>query len=190
MARRFHEQNLWLIDERLTFHSFVSSDKPLSSLGDHLASESAKRPDLFIFDRKIVFAEDEQPLKSLVVIEFKRPQRDDYTMGNNPLTQSLDLVADIRAGTFKNDKGRPIAIANVDIPAFCYLVCDITPSLKRVLRQMDAQPLPDGQGYYNFHKEYKAYYEVMDYGKLLRDAQKRNRVFFEKLNIMTNYQPG
>jgi hypothetical protein len=28
------------------------------------------------------------------------------------------------------------------------------------------------------------YYEVMDYNKLLRDAEKRNRIFFDKLNII------
>ncbi|MDJ1638196.1 hypothetical protein [Rhizobium rhizogenes] len=28
------------------------------------------------------------------------------------------------------------------------------------------------------------YYEVIDYGKLLADAKRRNRVFFDRLNLM------
>lgn len=108
-------------------------------------------------------------------------------MDDNPIIQCLDMVADIRSGAFKNDSGRPIPLAGQDIPAFCYVICDITPSLQRVLRQMDAQQLPDGHGYYNFHKSNRAYYEVIDYDKLLRDAQKRNRIFFEKLNLMSNH---
>jgi hypothetical protein len=28
----FEQQNLWIIDERLTFHYFLSSDQPLSTI--------------------------------------------------------------------------------------------------------------------------------------------------------------
>jgi hypothetical protein len=52
-----------------------------------MAIESEKRPDLFIFDRRVIFSEDEAPLKSLVLIEFKKPQRDDYTLDDNPVVR-------------------------------------------------------------------------------------------------------
>lgn len=44
----YSQQNLWMLDERLTFHSFIASDKPLNS---HTSFEcdSSKRPDLFIW---------------------------------------------------------------------------------------------------------------------------------------------
>jgi hypothetical protein len=87
----YSQQNLWLIDERLTYHSFIASDKRLDALPDEIQSDSAKRADLLIFDRKIVFADGEQPINSIVTVEFKRPQRDDYTTDDNPLTQSFDL---------------------------------------------------------------------------------------------------
>ena len=51
---------------------------------------------------------------------------------------------------------------------------------------MDAESTPDGQGYYGYHRRRSTYYGVIDYNKLLRDAQKRNRVFFERLNILGN----
>lgn len=178
----YGEQNLWIIDERLTYHSFIASDKSLTSLST-VESSSAKRGDLVIFDQKILFAEGEHPVNSITVVEFKRPQRDDYTAQNNPLLQCLELVDDIRTSKFKGANGRPIPVSNENIPAVCHVVCDITPSLRKALKAFDATPTPDGQGYYGYHQQYGAYYEVIDYSKLLRDAKKRNRIFFEKLNF-------
>jgi hypothetical protein len=143
---------------------------------------SAKRPDLFIYDRKLIYGEGDQPISSIIVVEFKRPERDDYTQDDNPVLQSLELVELIRDGKW----GRKISVSNERIPAFCYVISDITPSLKKVLGAVDAIPTPDNQGYYGFHKTYAAYYEVMDYNKLLGDAKKRNRIFFDKLNLLNN----
>jgi hypothetical protein len=177
-----HEQNLWMIDERLTFHSFIASDKRLSSL-DRLEVESERRPDLLIFDEKIVFTEGEHPIGSIVTIEFKRPGRDDYTTSDNPIIQSFKLIEDIRSGHFKV-RGRNVAVANPRVPARAYCICDITPTLAQALKDMDASATPDNQGYYGFHRRYSIYYEVIDYSKLLSDAQKRNRIFFDKLNLI------
>jgi hypothetical protein len=181
----YYQQNLWLLDERLTYYSFVSSDKPLASL-EPLENDSSKRPDLFIFDRKIAFTEGEQPITSIMVVEFKRPQRDDYKGDDNPLTQSFEMITEIRSGKFKDHRGRPISVAGDKIPASCYVICDLTPSLQKVLLNLDAEITPDKQGYYGYHKRLGVFYEVIDYNKLLRDAQKRNRIFFEKLNILGN----
>jgi hypothetical protein len=43
----YHEQNLWIIDEGLTFHSYIASDKQLNT-HESFESESEQRPDLFI----------------------------------------------------------------------------------------------------------------------------------------------
>jgi hypothetical protein len=179
----YHEQNLWMIDERLTYHTFLASDKQLRSL-ENPESDSQKRPDLFIYDQKLVYGEGDHPINSITILEFKRPERDDYSQDDNPVIQSLELVDSIRSGEFKDSKGRRISVANEKIPAFCYVISDITPTLKRVLKTIDATPTPDNQGYYGFHKTYAAYYEVIDYNKLLGDAKKRNRIFFDKLNVL------
>jgi len=181
----YHNLNLWLIDERLTYHSFVASDVAFSSMGQ-FDSGSDDRPDLFIFDRKLAFAEGEQPISSVVVVEFKRPQRNDYKIGDNPLLQSFQMVEQMRAGTFTDHKGRPVSTTNDKIPAFCYVICDVTPTLRRALEAFDATVMPDNQGYYGFQRHFGAYYEVIDYNKLLRDARRRNRIFFDKLNILGN----
>jgi hypothetical protein len=179
-----HEQNLWMIDERLTFHTFCASDKPLRTL-ERLDVDSSKRGDLVIFDEKIIFSEGDHPINCITTVEFKRPGRDDYTASDNPAMQSIRLIEDIRSGTFKV-KGRPISVSNQNIPAISYSICDLTPTLRQALKDMDAFVTPDNQGYYGFHRGYGVYYEVMDYDKLLRDAQKRNKIFFDKLNVLGN----
>lgn len=182
----YSQHNLWMIDERLTYHWFLSSDKPLKKL-DEFQSTSSLRPDLFIFDRKITFSEGEegqQPVNSLVVVEFKRPQRDDYSDQENPLQQVLDQIRDIRKGQVKDEKGRPIVLAYDKVPTFAYIICDVTPSLRQVLVDRDATGTPDGLSYYGYHKNHSVYFEVIDYTKLLTDAKKRNRVFFDKLNMI------
>ena len=173
-----------MIDERLTYHSLIASDKQLRSI-ELLKTNSAKRGDIVIFDEKIIFADVdpvEHPINSITTIEFKRPGRDDYTMGDNPLEQALDLIEDIRNAKFQV-KGRPVSAANSLIPASAYIVCDVTPSMQKVLRRYDAFATPDKQGYYGFHRDYNVYYEVIGYNKMLRDAKKRNRIFFERLNL-------
>ena len=39
------------------------------------------------------------------------------------------------------------------------------------------------QGFYGFHKNYGIYFEVIDYNTVVRDRRRRNRIFFEKLNV-------
>ena len=178
---RFEQQNLWILDERLTYHSFLASDLRLDQLS-HLESESASRPDILIFDKPLIFSDDSQPLSSMIVVEFKRPDRTDYR-AEDPVTQVYRMVRDVRAGKVKDHNGRMIRPANNQIPAYCYIVCDLTPELETRIQNMSAFRTPDNMGYYGFNQELHAYYEVISYTKLLADAQKRNRVLFDRLNI-------
>lgn len=188
----YHEQNLWILDERLAFHSFISSDKPLGGIQSRLQSTSKLRPDLLIFDEKIIFSDDkldDHPINSIIVVEFKKPGRNDYSANDNPIRQSLKLIQKIREGKFLVD-GRPVTVANDKIPATAYAVCDLTPTLRNALNEFDAFVTPDGQGYYGFQRTFGMYYEVVSYDKLLRDAEKRNRIFFDKLNILGGLSTG
>jgi len=147
------------------------------------------RPDLFIFDEKIIFSDtkpDEHPINSITIVEFKKPGRDNYTASDNPVMQSFKLVEQIRASKFIRN-GRPVSVANDHIPATVYAVCDLTDSLRTSMKDLDADVTPDNQGYYGFHRGYRVFYEVIDYNKLLRDAEKRNKIFFDKLNILGGF---
>src|SRR3546814_15005692 len=83
-----------MIDERLTFHSFISSDKRNKSLRV-LESSDIQRGDIVIFDEKIIFSDDtpdDKPLNSIVVIEFKQPGRSKYKEGENPVLQAANVI--------------------------------------------------------------------------------------------------
>jgi hypothetical protein len=179
----FEQQNLWIIDERLTFHSFLSSDVRLDQTPP-LENDSASRPDLLIFNHPLAFSEDTEPLQSMVVVEFKKPDRS-ACQDEDPVTQVYRMVREIRDGKKKDRQGRYIRPANQNIPAYCYIICDLTPPVEIRIQNMGARRTPDNLGYYGFNEALNAYYEVISYTKLLSDAQKRNRVLFDKLNLPT-----
>ena len=142
-----------------------------------------------IFDEKIVYAPEEStslhPLSSLIVIEFKQPGRKQYKSDENPVSQAAKVINAIRDGSYKH-RGRSIPIANANVPGTIFVVADLEPRLRNILTDFGATETPDKQGYYGYHPNYKVYYEVIDYNKLLSDAVKRNRVFFDKLNLVSN----
>jgi hypothetical protein len=99
--------------------------------------------------------------------------------------QAAKVINAIREGKYKHN-GRAIPIASADIPATIFVVADLTPKLRQVLIDFNATMTPDKQGFYGYHANHKVYYEVMDYTKMLSDATKRNRIFFDKLNLVDN----
>src|SRR5206468_2894735 len=120
----YEQQNLWIIDERLSYHHFLGSDMPLSNM-PLLANDSQSRPDILIFDRALSFAEDSGALNSLVIVEFKKPDRSDYSK-EDPVDQVYRLIREIKGGHFKDRNGREIKVQSDRIPAYAYIVCDTT----------------------------------------------------------------
>lgn len=182
--------NLWLIDERLAFHDFLASDKPLSSM-PIVQSGDAKEPDIValnVFDAPLLVAEGQRlPLASIVVVEIKRPMRNDAAGGEDkdPIEQALGYLDRIRAGQTQTASGRPIPRSD-EIPGFCYVVCDITPTVEKRCKLAQLTVTSDRQGYFGYNPNYKAYIEVLSYDRLLNGARERNRAFFDKLGLPTN----
>lgn len=179
----FEDQNLWLIDERLSFHTFLTSDKPLNSISG-LESESAERPDLLIFNNPITFIEGEDsPFNSVVIVEFKRPMRDNYDPEkDNPIEQLYDYVDKIRKGKQITRKGRRYPI-NDDTWFYTYLVCDINDKIEKWASYAQLSKTHDGLGYYGYNKDLKCMIEILTFDQVLSNAKKRNRVLFNKLGI-------
>ncbi|MBI3151247.1 MAG: hypothetical protein HYZ21_03890, partial [Chloroflexi bacterium] len=72
----YEQQNLWIIDEKLSFHRYLSSDLPLKDI-KVVDADYDQRPDLlFFYDRPIAVVEG-KPKDSVTIFEFKRPMRDD-----------------------------------------------------------------------------------------------------------------
>lgn len=170
----YNQHNLWLLDEKLSFTEYISSDKPLNSRDE--------RPDLLIFDNKIVVREGDTASNPIIVFEFKKPQRTEYAEDENPLKQIADYVKKVREGNFKDIEGRNI-YATDNTPAFGFLVCDLTEKIKGFCNEYGLVESPDMKGYFGFHSIFKIYYQVISFDKLVEDAELRNKIFFKHLGI-------
>lgn len=180
----FEDHNLWLIDERLAFHVFLSSDQQIRQ-AKTLDSESKREPDIMIFDRTFALTDTlEIPFSSITLIEFKKPQRNDYSETENPFVQVADYIHQIKAGKARRLDGRPIPIPS-NLPFYSYIICDVTPRLKEWAHHFELQETPDGLGFFGYKRHYNSYFEVISYEKLIADAQKRNKAFFHKLGLPT-----
>lgn len=172
--------NLWLIDEKLSYHYYLASDKKIKSM-DPIQSASKNEPDIAIFDSPFAFTdESEQPFRNVTIIEFKRPGRESYGDSENPIQQVIEYMDDFTNGKIKTKDGLTID-GNSNIRFFCYILCDISEKLKKYIKQYDFQETPDGQGYYFYSKNYNAYMEIVPYNKMIRDSKKRNKILFDKL---------
>lgn len=183
-----HEkQNLWLIDERLTYHSFLASDKRFDQI-DHIEVDDDDRSDLLIYTDAFAFVDKEERPKysSFTIVEFKKPQRDDYKdfdEEENPFEQTEKYIKRLREGKVKDRTGRMIAV-DKGTAFYVHIVCDISKKLEAILEDREFVRTPDGMGYYRFKSQYySAYIEVIPFEKVLHDAKLRNRILFEKLNI-------
>ncbi len=175
----YENHNLWLIDEKLSFCQYISSDKPFDN------SQKEERTDLLVLDSPVVVAESKNTgvaYDSIMIFELKRPMRDDYDMEDNPVTQLLDYAKKIKDGNAKDSYHRPIK-ASDNTQFYLYAVCDILPSLERVLDSMSFTRTPDDLGAYLYNGKMHAFIEIISYDKVRNDSEKRNKVLFDKLGI-------
>lgn len=185
------KQNLWLLDERLSYHSYLASDKQFSSMeGVEVTENPDDRPDLFILNNAFAFSGDKDaPYQSISIVEFKKPERDNYVDNDdkkNPLDQVEKYVEDMLGGKIKNRKGKTILI-DKSTPFYIYVVCDLTPSLTKILERRDFRRTPDGLGYYAYRNtRYNGFVIFLSYEKVKADARKRNQILFDKLGLPDN----
>ncbi len=174
----YEQQNLWLIDEKLSFHRRLASDIYLNR---------KSRPDILIDMPSIWIDNEKRPYQNIVIIEFKRPNRDDYSSNekSNPYSEVLKSIDQLKSNRAK-ENGKIIEI-DTNCRFFCYIIADTTPTLqKHVINHYDFKPMTDRIGFYHYHEALKAYFEIIPYSKLLQDAQDRNRVLFAKLKLPEN----
>ncbi len=180
------QQNLWLIDEKLAYHFFLASEKALKQV-EPANSDGNKKPDIIIFNRPFAFVDEDAPYGSVVIVEFKRPGRDDYSdhdLERNPIAQVYNYIDLIRKGEAKDKDGQELATQK-NVPFYGYIIADMTKSLRRLAGIAMLTRTPDNMGYYGYNQNYDAYIEIISYQKLVADAQKRNQILFRKLNLPT-----
>jgi len=179
----YNSNNLWIIDERLVFHNYLASDKTINSM-PITDDKSNRRPDicsLRVYENPLLISEKQTlPLASITIIEIKRPMRNDSK--DNPIKQALTYLKKIREGNVETANGRLIP-ESANIPGFCYVISDLTPSIKEQCELFSLDVSSDYMGYFGYIKHYKAFVEVISYDKLINTAKERNRAFFEKLGL-------
>lgn len=175
----FDAHNLWMLDERLNFSAYISSEKPINKA-------NGDRTDITIFNNRVAFRGENEASNPITIFEFKKPQRDDFanpSSKDDPVQQIVRYVNQIRDGKFKTPKNRDILV-NTNTPFYGYVVCDLTKKVADWLeREKDFTPMPDGLGWFRWFGNINLYIEVLSWTKLLRDAEMRNKVFFNKLGI-------
>lgn len=179
----FESQNLGIIDEKLSYHKYLASDKSFAQM--QLTGESVNgdnRPDLIVFNHPFAFADGDLPYSSIVIIEFKRPMRENYADIDDPIRQVYKYIREIQSGEITDKDGRLISIS-ASTPFYGYIICDITPKIKDFAKDAGLIDSPDHGGYFGYNKNYNAYLEVISFDKLILDAKKRNNVLFEKLHL-------
>ena len=175
----FEDHNLWLIDERLNFTSYVMSDVPLNG-------GKSERPDLLAYGKRVVFRGDNEPSNPVTIFEFKKPGRDDFvdpSSQEDPIAQIIRYVVNIQEGKFKMPDGRKILVAE-NTAFYGYVICDISRKVEDWLeKQKNFKPMPDRLGWFYWHSSLNLYIEVLSWDKVLRDSEMRNKIFFKKLGI-------
>ncbi|MBK8631788.1 MAG: ATP-binding protein [Sphingomonadales bacterium] len=171
--------NLWMLDERLNFAAYVSSEKPINA-------GNGSRTDITIFDKRVAFRGENEASNPITIFEFKKPSRDDFanpSSKEDPVQQIIRYVNQIRDGNFKTPKGREILV-NENTPFYGYVVCELTQKVKTWLdREKNFTPMPDGLGWFTWYPNNRLYMEVLSWDKILKDAEMRNKVFFNKLGL-------
>ena len=103
----YQDHNLWIVDERLNFTSYVSSD-------DRLEQKNAGRPDLLVYNRRVLFRGENEASNPITIFEFKKPQRDEFanpSKREDPVQQIIRYANNIRDGKYKTPKGRKILVS-------------------------------------------------------------------------------
>lgn len=176
----YDSHNLWLLDEKLAYCSYISSDIPFNN------DRSEGRTDIMILDNPVAVSEgqnDGTEFDTIVIFEIKRPMRNDYTDANNPIVQLYGYVDKIKTNTMRDKDGRIIHVGE-NTKFYLYAICDVTANLESVLRHGGIfKKTPDRLGYYGYNDSYNAYVEVLPFDKMINDSQKRNKVLFEKLGL-------
>jgi hypothetical protein len=172
------DHNLWIIDERLAFHQFLASDTELRDRRNPIPLESTRRPDLLVYNRA-AFSAHPRDIRSVSIVEFKRPERSD---GTSPIDQLADYIRKIRAGKVERPDGSIVRVEE-GVPFYCYLIASLTDRLRMDLEGRGFFKMPDQAGYFWFNGNLRAYFEVLPFEGVIRNAQIRNAAFFDKLQL-------
>ncbi len=174
--------DLWVIDGELAYTRSFSSDRRLDQVLDE--SDSALRPDLLLWDISYglgsIDTKDDQdefdvsePLKEMMIVELKKPERPNYSRKDNIEAQITDYIYDIKEGKVKTYSGQKIRLAD-DCVFNCFIIADLTDSLERQLSGWDKTANGEGR-FRRLSGDVRGSIELIQWQDLINDAWKRNQ---------------
>lgn len=176
--------DLWVVDERLAFTRSFSSDRRLK---DTLTTSDVEtRPDLLVWNLAHglgVVNPDEldedvdvsQPLQKVMVVEFKRPGRDQYKKVEDQVEQQITkYLRQLKSGELETFSRQRVRIAK-DCVFHCYIVADIIGDLEDQLSGWSTTANGEGR-IRSLDNEFKgSTIEVVQWQDLVNDAWMRNQ---------------
>jgi hypothetical protein len=171
----YWQHNLRILDERLSFYEYISSDQKLEKW-----KKKSDRGDIICFDKPIATRGWDDLHNPITVFELKKPQRDWYSKDDDPILQIAKYVKQIREKKMKNFEGKTIN-ANDTTPAYWFILCDITDKIDEFATNASLKKTSDWLWYVWYHPWHDIYFEIMSYDKLIKDAKQRNAILFHKL---------
>lgn len=180
------DHDLWIIDERLTFTKYFASDVPFTQIID--GETSTKRPDLLIYDRLYgLGAEGEDPLKRVMLVEFKHPGRKDYDERYSPMSQISEYITRLQKGEILDFRGARVRVAD-DCIFYCYVVADIVGKLE--IHTNGWRTTSNGRGrIQELSGKFRGIIEVIEWADLLGDARLRNHAFVSAAGLRYERHP-
>jgi hypothetical protein len=183
--------DLWLVDERLAFTRAFSSDERLDKVIKD--GGSADRPDLFIWDlahglgnidpeKEESDVDTSEPLKKVMIVEFKRPGRKNYKKPEDQIEQQITkYLAQLKNGEIESFDKTRVRIAE-DCIFHCYVIADITGDLEQQLSNWETTA--NGEGRIRpLKNKYQGSIEVIQWTDLVNDAWKRNQATLSAIGL-------
>lgn len=177
----YDKHNLWLLDDRLTYHRYIYSDKMIKSHVPAEGSSSKKETDLAIYDNPFYYGEknDYSEINSVVIFEFKRPNRtvtyEDFSK------QMREQITGVQEGKLKDYNNANVFVGGLT-PIYYYYVVDANTysTLKNNAKFEGFDETP-----YKSMMRMRGgvYQEILTYQTILVNAKRRNKIFFKKLGI-------
>lgn len=175
--------DLWIVDERLAFTRSFSSDQRLTQALN--SSESEARPDLFVWNLAhglgLVDPTDEdaevdvsEPLRKVMIVEFKRPGRRQYGKVEDQIEQQITkYLRQLKGGQIESFNHQNVRIAS-DCLFYVYVVADIVGDLEDQLGGWTTTANGEGR-IRSLDNDFKgSTIEVIQWQDLVNDAWMRN----------------
>lgn len=180
------DHDLWVIDERLTFTKYFASDVPFAQILE--GDDSARRPDLLIYDRLHgLGAEGEDPLKRVLLVEFKHPGRRDYEERYSPMNQISEYITRLKNGEIEDFRNARVRIAE-DCIFYCYVVADIAGKLE--IHTNGWRTTSNGRGrIQELGGKFRGMVEIIEWADLIGDARLRNHAFIHAAGLRFDQHP-